>query len=176
MFVFFQLTHYIHISGGSSPTNKTWLQHIQNLNFSLFLTQIYHMNNIDHKPQWMYGDRALMYFENISFHWVINNIIFIFFVELSLSTTSKANSKNDTLTIIVQHRRLASIIWSKISARPQRFRGQCLLLCQNCCELLLKHASKTNSASRGFRVLALTRSVLLVVLMKHTWKFSLTHT
>ncbi len=122
---------------------------------------------------WRSGTDVL--FENTSFHWVLDNIIFIFFCWTVLSTTSKANSEKDTITIIVQqqHRRLASIIWSKIGARPQRFRGQCLLLCQNCCELLLKHASKTNSASRGSRVLALTRSVLLVVLMKHTWKFSL---
>lgn len=79
-------------------------------------------------------------------------------------------------TNLAQHRRLASITGSKIIARPQKFRGQCLLLCQNCCELLLKHANKTNLASRGFRVLALTRCVLLAELMKHTWKFSLTHT
>lgn len=70
-------------------------------------------------------------------------------------------------THLAQHRRLASITGSKIIARPQKFRGQCLLLCQNCCELLLKHANKTNLASRGFRVLSLTHCVLLAELMKH---------
>lgn len=144
----------------------------------------------------MNGDQVL----TICFHWMEESSIVIFknfsfqflkWKKIILVTSTKWHNFHFFLVIyhfqqhirqtvkrtnLAQHRRLASITGSKIIARPQKFRGQCLLLCQNCCELLLKHANKTNLASHGFRVLALTRCVLLAELMKHTWKFSLTHT